>query len=303
MTDAFVDTSEDTRFREFCEACRASRYIGLCFGAPGVGKTVSARRLANWTEIESSAHVSSLSDEQLEALTNKKVVYYTPDVVNSPSSVRGGLMAAAMRLRNIAREPTRRINRAHLDSSEDTGDRTRLARMWKIDGGQQEAPAPAAEQLAWPSPSQAHWIEPAQLVVIDEADRLRTSSLEEVRDMFDRSGVPVVLVGMPGIEKRLARHAQLYSRIGFVHAFKPLRPDELKRLLQRSLPDMAPDLPKNGFVDEDVTSAVVRMTAGNLRLVSRLLDQIRRVLTLNGLERIDRSVVDAARESLVIGAA
>jgi hypothetical protein len=34
-----------------------------------------------------------------------------------------------------------------------------------------------------------------------------------------------------------------------------------------------------------------------------LLDQIRRILALNGLDKIDRGVVDAARESLVIGPA
>jgi DNA transposition AAA+ family ATPase len=106
--------------------------------------------------------------------------------------------------------------------------------------------------------------------VIDEADRLRTSSLEEVRDLFDRTGVPVVLVGMPGLEKRLARHAQLYSRVGFVHAYKPLRPDELSRLLRERWPDLAPGLPKDGGIDEDVISAIARMTAGNLRLVTRL---------------------------------
>jgi len=302
MTEAFVKTSEDARFSEFCQACRDSKYIGLCFGAPGVGKTVSARRLARWPQIEHPAVANALSDKDMEEVAKRRVIYFTPTVVNSPGSVRDGLQRAAMRLRDVVGEPTRRVNRAILDA-QDAARAAKLERMQTTEDWLRDPPPRVEAPLQWPSPSRTHWIEPAELVVIDEADRLRTSSLEEIRDLFDRTGVPVVLVGMPGLEKRLARHAQLYSRVGFVHAYKPLRPDELARLLQERWPDLAPGLPTDGVVDADAISAIVRMTAGNLRLVTRLLDQIRRILSLNGLDKIDRSVVDAARESLVIGQA
>jgi len=114
MNDAgpFLVTSEYRRFAEFCDACRHYRYIGLCHGPPGVGKTLSARRYAAWDRVEALSSVWQAEDDALAACADVDTVFYTPEIVNTPRSVESGVTRLCTTLRNIREEPSRRMESA-----------------------------------------------------------------------------------------------------------------------------------------------------------------------------------------------
>jgi DNA transposition AAA+ family ATPase len=304
MTEAvsFLVTTEHRRFVEFCDACRQYRYIGLCYGAPGVGKTLSARRYVTWDVFEAIAAPWRADDAALAAFDGADTVLYTPEIVNSPRGVARDVIRLCTTLRTIREEPARR---AHSDALQA---RTREQVQRQVDllltvdylATPVEKPEPGVPPDRTKYDSQ---LAPVRLVLVDEADRLRVPSLEQLRDLFDRNDIGLILIGMPGIEKRLARYPQLYSRVGFVHAFRMLRAEEIRRLLANHWRELGLAFPSNGIANAEAVAAIIRITGGNFRLLHRLLSQVERVLRINGLNTATPEVVEAARDSLVIGTA
>ena len=116
--------------------------------------------------------------------------------------------------------------------------------------------------------------------------------------------LPYQLLALSLVQKMPStpRFPQLYSRIGFVHEFRPIGAAEVQELLERCWTAPGVTLPDNGFTSE-VVARLVRMTGGNIRLLTRLMTQVERVLGVNDTQVISVEIVEAARDSLVIGQA
>lgn len=255
--DTFVVTKEYRLFTEFADAVREHRYIGLCYGPPGVGKTLSARRYAHWDIIEPYLRRRMRGLWQAAPapiLDGACIVMWTPAVSVTPSKLQYEVDHWCHELGTAVRVS---------------------ARTWQ---------APKTE-----------------LLVVDEADRLKQASLEQLRDLYDRSSLGLILIGMPGMERRLARYPQLYSRVGFAHEYPPLAAEELTSVLTNHWQDLGLRVASGEFNDPEIVAAVARITGGNLRLVQRLFTQISRILEINQLSSVTREAVETARESLIIG--
>src|SRR5438132_13017140 len=82
-TAAIVETLEHRRFAEFCDACKKYRYVGLCYGSPGVGKTLSARHYANWENVQAYWNNQCRTKALLKEISKGSVAFYTSPVVSS----------------------------------------------------------------------------------------------------------------------------------------------------------------------------------------------------------------------------
>ena len=80
--------------------------------------------------------------------------------------------------------------------------------------------------------------------------------------------------------------------------FRPTR----QSLLERHWAPIGVNLPEPSFTPE-VIARLIRITSGNLRLLTRLLTQIERVLSVNDAQAVSLEIVEAARDSLIIGRA
>ncbi len=254
----FLITKEYRRFEEFCNACRRYRYIGICYGPPGVGKTLSARYYARWDLFEGRDPFDGQALVPRE-LAECRTLFYTPSVTNSPRQIRDDIEAGWLLLKAL-------VCKAECDPAE------------------------------FPD-----YRDCCELIIVDEADRLKIASIEQLRDLYDRDGFGLILIGMPGLEKRLARYPQLYSRVGFAHSYRPLSKEEMQFVLEHHFHKLGCSLSFDDFTDQEAVAAVIRVTAGNFRLLHRLFAQIERILKLNELKCITREVVETARECLVIG--
>lgn len=263
--NTFIATREHRRFVEFADAVRRHATIGLCHGPAGVGKTLSARRYAHWDLAEpllTAWGPRDPSDEKVyAALARSRTVFYTPVVAGAMAALRKDMSLLTNRV-------------------------TACIEQGLGIGGLVRSPAPFAL---------------IELVIIDEAERIGTTALEYLRDQFDRSNTGLILIGMPGIEKRMARYPQFYSRIGFSHRYAPLSKEELAFVLKRHWRHLGHDMSEDDFTDMQAMASITRLTGGNFRLLQRLFVQIDRVLRINELSVITTDVIEAAASALVIG--
>jgi hypothetical protein len=77
---------------------------------------------------------------------------------------------------------------------------------------------------------------------------------------------------------------------------------EISQLLDHRWTPPGVHLPQHSL-DSETVATIIRITGCNFRLLNHLLTQMERIFEMNSLQAVTKAVVEAARESLVIGQA
>jgi AAA domain len=134
--------------------------------------------------------------------------------MNSPSRIEGDLRRACETLSWLAKRPLRREAQAALAVIRTRDDAHRKANLDKPLRSRIEVSShrPTYLEALADSARERAVAEPTTLLLIDEADRLRMTSLEQIRAIFDEGGAGLILIGMPGIE------SEWRAFLSFIHA-------------------------------------------------------------------------------------
>ena len=187
----FIATKEHRRFAEFCDACRRDRYIGLCYGPPGVGKTLSARHYVKWWQLETYQPVKGTTETEFAEIVGSNTIFYTPHVVNSPNRIEQDIQLMRNRLRALALEKLYREQEVAREAVRQR--EAALLQQYLNDPAWRSNTPPLRPPKTAPTDfdiikyyseqrDATATRDPTRLLIIDETDRLKTAGLEQVRE-------------------------------------------------------------------------------------------------------------------------
>lgn len=116
-------------------------------------------------------------------------------------------------------------------------------------------------------------------LIVDEVDFLVTKkSIEILRDIHEKSGVPVILVGEEALPTKLRKWERIHSRLLERVAAEPLDDEDFGHLMAIRCPDVV--------VGTDLQEAIKTASRGSARLIVNNLDTVRNQAQLLGVDTI-----------------
>lgn len=125
-----------------------------------------------------------------------------------------------------------------------------------------------------------------KVLIIDEIDYLTIDSraVETLRDIHDKTNVPVILVGMTSANSRLKKFKHLYDRLSEILKFEKFSKSDIKTIVQE-------------LSEVEMTECAIRYIYTNLnrfRQIVKVINKAENLAKANGLNSIDEILIKEA---------
>lgn len=119
-------------------------------------------------------------------------------------------------------------------------------------------------------------------IIIDEADYLvEKNSIETLRDLHDRTGCPIVIVGMGSIDRKLSKYPHLCDRIYKSYRFEAFDIVDIREIIEQ-ITDLK-------FSDSALEFISLRIN--QFRQLIKLINRIEKLSKTNDFEIVDEYVL------------
>ena len=126
-----------------------------------------------------------------------------------------------------------------------------------------------------------------EMLIIDEADRLKPKTFADVRDIFDNLGISVVLVGTDRLDAVVKRDEQVHNRFRACHRFGKLSGSEFKDIVVIWERDILKLPIASNLSSKAMLKVLAPATGGYIGLLDMVLREAAVRALEKGLKKID----------------
>lgn len=130
-------------------------------------------------------------------------------------------------------------------------------------------------------------VDKPRMLIVDEVDYLVNSSksIETIRDLHDKTGIPVLLIGMGHVDKKLSRYKHFFDRILEIYKFVPFDLDDVKEIVTI--------LSEVEITDEVIQ--IIHQKANRFRQIVKLITKLENFAKTNDCKLINKEVWESIK--------
>ena len=131
----------------------------------------------------------------------------------------------------------------------------------------------------------AKLVENPRMIIVDEIDYLinNTRAIETIRDLHDETGIPILLVGMGAVDKKLSRYKHFFDRIVEIYRFIPFDFEDVKTII-----NTLSDVPF-----EDSAIEIVYQKSNRFRQIVKIILKFENLAKTNDYKVITKHIAES----------